>query len=143
MPKDCCPHCGANITPFPQRLSTGLVGALIKAVTFVQAKGMNQFHLQKDLVSLSKNEYNNFQKLRFHGLVAKAKVENKPGYWLITRRGGQFLRGELFVPKTAYTLRNKVIGHSNDLIGIKDFMGKFPAFQTDFSYDGGVDNLFM
>jgi hypothetical protein len=59
-------------------LTPGLVSGLIKAVQAVHAKHENLFHLQGDL-RLTHNEYANFQKLRFHALVAKS---GKPGWWL-------------------------------------------------------------
>jgi hypothetical protein len=118
---------------FHHNLSTGLVTALVKAIRFVQANNKNKFHLQKDLKELTKNEYNNFQKLRFHGLVAK--IHDKSGYWLITRRGGQFLRGEITVPWKVETFRNRVIGHSPEQVHIKDLRGKLPEFEKDFSYE--------
>src|ERR1035441_5888882 len=97
-----CPHCGASMTVYEHALTPGLVNALFKAVQFVHRQNRNYFHLQKDL-DLTKSEFTNFQKLRFHALVAKT---DDPGYWLITARGGEFLRGEVAVPRTVRTFRN-------------------------------------
>jgi len=126
-----CTCCGASMKSYHHALSSGLVSALIKSIKFVQEDNKNLFHLQNDLTSLTKNEYNNFQKLRFHGLVAKT---DKAGYWLITKRGGMFLRGEMAVPKTVQTFRNEVIGHSEETVTIRDFAGKVPEFQCEFGY---------
>lgn len=126
-----CPHCGASMKAYWQNLTPGLVSALISAIVFVNKNNKNFFHLQKDL-SLSKTQYNNFQKLRFHALVAKTE---KAGYWLITKRGGQFLRGEIEVPKEVLTFRNRVKEHSVGLVGIKSFRGKVPYFDSEFAYE--------
>jgi hypothetical protein len=128
--KSKCEHCGASLQVYNHTLSSGLVSALIKSIQFVQENKKNEFHLQNDLKNLTKNEYNNFQKLRFHGLVAK--IENKAGYWLITRRGGLFLRGEIGIPHNVQTFRNKVVGHSGDITTINQFRGKVPEFQKNF-----------
>ncbi len=80
--------------PFWHTLNPGLVSVLIKCIEFVREHDKNEFHLQRDL-HLNVNEFSNFTKLRFHALVAK--VDSKPGYWLITARGGQFLRGKIAV----------------------------------------------
>jgi hypothetical protein len=128
-----CPHCGASMQAYKHTLSSGLVSSLIKAIQFVHRVNKNEFHLQHDLTSLTKNEYNNFQKLRFHGLVAK--VDSKAGYWLITKRGGQFLRGEIAVPMHVVTFRNKVIERAEELIHIDEYRGEVPEFQKEFAYE--------
>jgi hypothetical protein len=110
------------------KLTPGLVDALCAAIEFVHRSNHNRFHLQKDLPGLSKSAYNNFQKLRFHALVAK--VDDAPGYWLITARGGQFLRGEIEVPRSVKTFRNKVVEHSRELIHIRHFRNAIPSFET-------------
>ena len=70
---------------------------------------------------------------RFHALVAK--VDGKPGFWLITSRGGQFLRGEIAIPERVKTFRNKVLEHSTELIHINELKGKIPVFQREFAYE--------
>jgi hypothetical protein len=90
---------------FWHTLNPGLVSVLIKCIQLVHEREKNEFHLRRDL-HLSVNEFSNFTKLRFHALIAK--VEGKPGYWLITARGGQFLRGEIPVPLKVKTFLNKV-----------------------------------
>jgi hypothetical protein len=127
-----CPHCGANMKAFFHTLNAGLVATLIKCIQFVHAHNKNEFHLQSDL-HLSVNEFSNFTKLRFHGLVAK--VDGKAGYWLITSRGGAFLRGEIAVPLKVKTFRNKVIDHSKEMIHIIDLKGKVPHFEREYAYE--------
>ena len=128
-----CPHCGASMKSFEHSLSSGIVSALVKAIQYVHKAGKNEFHLQRDLTDLTKSEYANFQKLRFHALVAK--VDEKAGYWLITKRGGQFLRGEISVPARVKTFRNKVIGHSPDTVSIRQYRDKVPNFESQFAYE--------
>ncbi len=137
--KEHCSNCGASMKMWWHQMVPGLVGDLIKAIEFVKRSGKNQFHLQKDL-NLSKTEYNNFQKLRFHGLVAH--VSNKVGYWLITKRGGQFLRNELEIPAAVMTFRNRVEGHSPEMTRITDFKGKFPTFQSEYAFETRTVSLF-
>jgi hypothetical protein len=120
-----------------QALTPGLVTALCKAIEFVHANDRNFFHLQKDLTALTKSEYNNFQKLRFHGLIAH--VEDHIGYWLITKRGGQFLRGELNIPDFVLTFRNRVVSHSDKLVSIRGFRNAPPTFDDRKDF---LDNAF-
>src|SRR5882724_5163312 len=108
LQKQSCPSCGHTISARWEPLSSGLVRCLLKAIEGVYTKGANRFHWHQD-IRLTNNESHNFQKLRFHGLIAHADDENpRSGYWLITKRGGAFLRGEITVPKRVLVFRNHV-----------------------------------
>src|SRR3990167_9444573 len=115
--KNRCEHCGANLKAFWHTLTPGLAAILIKCFKFVRENNKNEFHLQKDL-HLNVNEFSNFTKLRFHALVAK--IDDKPGYWLVTKRGGEFLRGEISIPPKVKTFRNRVEGHSTETVTIAE-----------------------
>lgn len=130
-----CPHCGATMRENWQSLSPGLVTCLVKAIRAVKEKKENRFHWHHDL-KLSNNESHNFQKLRFHGLIAHAEEQNKKsGYWLITSRGGQFLRGEISVPKRVKTFRNKVVGHDLEVVHISRFRNETGWFESEFNFE--------
>jgi len=121
-------------------LTPGLVQALWKFAGAVGKKGRNEVHLIWDMEGkycLTKNEYNNFQKLRFFALVAKVKEngEHKVGHWLLTRRGGQFLKGAEKVCRKVYTYRNEVVGHSDEKIHVKEFYRAYPHFECVFEYE--------
>lgn len=125
MENNTCPQCGAKMNKYWHNLTRGLVDSFIKFSLAVRSKNANSVHLQTD-VQLTKNQYNNFQKLRFFGLVAKVKDKNgnrKAGYWLVTKNGGAFLRGELAMPRRVRTFRNKIIDKDENLVYIKEVMG--------------------
>lgn len=111
-----CDNCEKNLgdqdrKPRVERLSPGLVRTLIKFKEAVERYNKNDIHLQRE-ADLTKNEYNNFQKLRYHGLVHKVRNGEKgyhSGRWLITRLGGQFLRCEVGVCRDVYVLDNQVV----------------------------------
>lgn len=126
-----CPNCNAQLKRWKHTLTPGLFEILLKCIRAVHRKGVNEFHLQDDL-NLTKNEYNNAQKLRYHALIAKS---DRKGYWVITTRGGQFLRGEIAIPDKVFTFRNKVEGHSETLIGRDDFRNRIKFLETDFDFD--------
>ncbi len=129
-----CPHCGATTKAFIHSLTPGLVSVLVKCVQYVRKVNKNEFHY-KDL-NLNYSEASNLQKLRFHALIAHADPEKtKSGKWLITKRGGQFLRGEITTHKKVKTFRNQVIGHSKELIHINSLKGKIPHFEKEFAYE--------
>ena len=126
-----CECCGAKLTGRNERVSKGLALSLIKFREKVleqsEASGVfvNKVHLSKDL-DLSKNEYNNFQKLRYHGLIAHYKDKNtrayESGYWLLTKRGNMFCKDELAVPKKIYVFRNRIKDRSIEKIILTDVL---------------------
>lgn len=131
-----CPHCGAKMKAYWHRITPVLVRALVKFRVAVNEIGVNKIHLRDDL-DLTKTEYNNFQKLRLHGLVAKYKEEgvHLNGYWLLTARGADFLNGTLDIPKRVKTFRNKVIDHDTEKVFLIDVIQEQPFVETIDSID--------
>lgn len=138
-----CPHCNASMKQYWHRLAPGAVSALIKLLKAVHYYGRNSIHLHDEMKAggdpawrLSDFEWNNFSILRFHGLAHQdEKKPHRSGYWLITKRGGEFLRGEISVPKRVKTFRDKVIEHSPELVHIRNFAGKTPEFESSKAYE--------
>lgn len=130
-----CETCGASLKKFWHRITPGLVDTLVQAYSVVSAKSENVF--TREEMKLSNSAYTNLYKLRYHGLIAKHKINGEwhKGEWLITRRGGQFLRGEIEIPVRVQTFRNKVIGHDSQLVKIKDVIGTDPYFETNFDFE--------
>lgn len=117
-----CVCCGAKINKYWHRLTPVLVQALVKTLELVREQDNNL--VQKADLDLTHSQYGNYQKLRFHGLIAKHRDDegNFDG-WLITDRGGKFLRGELSVPMRVQTFRNKVVEHDEQTVYIRDVLG--------------------
>ena len=88
-------------------------------------------------LELDHSEYGNFQKLRFHALIAKNKEDNiiQNREWLITKRGADFLKGEIEIPARVQTFRNRVTDHDEETVNIKDVMRSVLYWEQDFSYD--------
>lgn len=108
------------------RLTTGLVSILLNIHRTVKEKGRNDIHVNREVPEVcgpqAYHQLSNTTKLRFHGLIAKVKDENgnhKKGHWLITKRGGEFLRGEIELPEFAETQKNQVVGHSGNMVDIR------------------------
>jgi len=146
-----CPHCGKELPAnymvmksYWVPLRPGIIRALIKFRAAVVANNRNSIHLLKDMSGtrneLTRHEWNNFSRLRFHAMVAKVREEglHKSGYWLLTKRGASFLKGEIAVPAKVLICRNEVIDHDfNHLVDVRDVMGFRPAFETidDIEYE--------
>jgi hypothetical protein len=83
------------------------------------------FHLQKDL-RLTKNQYNNFQKLQYWGLVKKhyREGERVGGTWELTQDTEAVLKGYR-IPKWVMTFNNRVIEKAYDLTIFSDVTGSY------------------
>lgn len=87
----------------------------------VARTGKNMVHPRKDL-DITKVEYNNLQKLRFFGLIHHYEEKGKrvEGCWLITRLGGDFLNGEVAIPKRVKTFRNHIVERDSNKLFIHE-----------------------
>lgn len=85
-------------------MSRGLRDTLRAVARFVEKKGINVAHMQKELVAEGYITPNQAANLWTHGirLGIVAHVEGEPANYLITKRGFDFLNGEA-IPKYAYS----------------------------------------
>lgn len=113
-----CEHCGAKITGRWESLTKGLCNTLLKFSQSVKRLGKDQIHLQKEC-GLTKNEYNNFQKLGYFGLV---KDSEKSGFWSLTVDGILFIRNEMSVSKKVYVFRDTVKEVSSERVFIQNIL---------------------
>ena len=114
-----CSCCGAKMKLHYHRLNKGLVNVLIKFRKQVLAKNHNQIQISE--LNLTTTEFCNFQKLRYHAMIAKCKdSEGKRmgGYWLLTKRGNEFCKGLIEVPEKVGTFRNKIRKKSKEFVSI-------------------------
>lgn len=139
MTQEVCPHCGASLKKYWHRLTPGLVKTLVKFYQGVCNKSENK--LTKDDLELTHSEYGNFQKLRFHALIAKVKVDGHwdRRTWLLTRRGADFLKGRIEVPHRVQTFRNEVIGHDPRTVFVKDVIDLEPYFESYDDFKNQMD----
>ena len=134
-----CKCCGHRINPRKESLSRGLVDTLIIFGRAVKRREKNEIHLQ-DEVELNKNQYNNFQKLRYHGLVAK--VKDQVGCWLLTRNGLAFLRGEKSIAKEIQVENNMIVEYGDKEVTIHDYSQLGAEYwQKEFSIN--IDNKLL
>jgi hypothetical protein len=114
-------------------LTKGYVRGLVKIKMAVIAKGENHVHPIRDC-KLTQNERNNLTKLRFNAMIAKS---GKKGYWLLTRRGSQFLRGKISVPREVLTWRNQVVDYSPLRVFVKDVLAnsEIPEWPESFAFE--------
>ena len=133
-----CEHCGARLKEYWHSLTPGLLATLIKFARFIKNKKENKAHVINE-VSFTINQCCNFQKLKYFGLVAKWVDEEggtKSGYWVLTKLGVQFLRGEIFIPKKIKTFRGSIVEKSQQAVKIGDIDPKAdPYWEKEFDFE--------
>jgi hypothetical protein len=94
-----CECCGQD-TSYELGLDKGTALIVYQIAKFIRMKGINIVHPRKEMegVYLTSNQVGNLSRARFHGLIAS--VDDNAGNYLLTKKGGAFLRGEV-VPKIA------------------------------------------
>lgn len=129
-----CPHCGSKIQQSHKEvLNKNKLDLLQDAAKHVINTGEMHFK-KRDVGTLKENPsyYNNFQKLRYHGLITQA-----PGFrdkWLVTRNGWAFLRGEIDLPKFVLVRNNHIVDRAEQKINAKDVWRGSPEVVSFFEY---------
>lgn len=122
--KEYCPHCHQAIMQNKQVFSKALGDILLTVACEFPAE--KTFHLQHDLV-LTKSQYNNFQKLRYWGLIKKsynADGSRHGGYWELTSLVKYVVNGKP-IPKFKMTFNNKVVSASEEMIQLENAVGSY------------------
>jgi hypothetical protein len=142
-----CLCCEASLSKSNHAITAGMVSALAKMYAHVIRTGKNDVNPRKDMDrtenELTKDEDGNWTKLRFHALIAKVKEngQHKRGRWLITRRGAQFLRGEIQIPARVWTFRNHIVERSEEMVTVAQVYGSEPYYPTyaDFPFEQATE----
>lgn len=109
-----CPTCGSKIKTYRHRLNTGLLSGLKELKRVGGVAKLSE-------MNLTKNEFNNFQKLQYFGLVKKEFLDGEPtSRWMLTGLGRLFLDGLAPAPQWSETLRNSVVNCSPTMVYIFD-----------------------
>ena len=110
---------------------------LKSAAAQVVSTKVNDFK-KSDIPDQNHSEYANFQKLKYHGLITKVRINGVTtrDRWLITRNGWAFLRGELKLPKTVRVKNNHTLptDRSETLVSIVDVLKGSDYMETKFEY---------
>ena len=117
-----CQCCGHKTTIYKHTLNASMVSALAKLVEFYE-KNKARANLQKDL-ALTKNQYNNFQKLQYWGLVHR----NNLG-WLPTWKAMDFIHFGVSVVSRVATKESEPLPFDHPV-----WQGKIPPmkFASEF-----------
>jgi len=93
------------VRPRWEKLTPGLVKALLKFYAVICSKGVNDAHILREC-GLSISEANNFQKLRYFALVRK--IDGNSGHWMLTWQGRDFIRSGYTPHERVLVLHNRI-----------------------------------
>lgn len=118
--KSICPVCKAKTVYYSHTLTEALViglWALFRAGKMQPNVGINLAHL-----GLSRNQWDNFQKLRYWGLVGKTYEDGKrvKGVWEVTRLGQAFIEYNIAISPQVQTYRGEAVSFSGEPVMIRD-----------------------
>lgn len=122
-----CMCCAESMSLLPRTLSRQMVDSLAKIARRVHETDENNVipaEFTGDL-RLNRTQYNNLNVLKKHGMIAKLKNQaDKKIHYCITRKGYQFITGQIAVPKTVWSFRNKTVRKSEDMVTVQDVWGE-------------------
>lgn len=104
-----CRCCGASLVMPVHSLTRGLVG-ILQACAYV-AREQGTYEIDPADVNLTHAQLCNLQRLRYFGLMVMTVKDGKrvPRHWTITRKGWQFLAGDIQVFKQMRSFRNRIV----------------------------------
>jgi len=95
-----CECCGAKVVEYKHVLNKGLVDALFRLSKHIVPMPLTE-------LDITRNQWTNFQKLRYWGLVDKAIHADGTGTgcWFVTWKGREFIANEIPMKNNAWTFR--------------------------------------
>lgn len=128
-----CPTCAQYAKIYDHRNLTGAMAyALILIARYKRQEGDDFCHVEnylKSLPGIPASIRGDFSKLRHWGLIESKKGlrdDGSPrnGYYRITDKGLEFVRGEIMVQKYLVLYNKELLGTKGDWITIQDALGK-------------------
>lgn len=125
-----CECCGAKIVEYKHVLNKGLVDALFR---------LSKHNVPMPLTELdiTRNQWTNFQKLRYWGLVDKALHTDGTGTgnWFVTSLGRAFIDNQVSVNKNVWTFRGETVKNDGDSVYFNEVYDPFYRDRADYAKD--------
>ena len=135
--KKLCPHCNATMVEYSHTLSKGLMRAIWK----IYVSGGGPINLKDVKPPLTRNEWDNFQKLRYWDIVEQVSVngKTKKGIWGITNKGKAFVTGHLAIPSKVWTYRGQFLKYEGSPVLIEDVTDGY-KFKENYADEANITN---
>lgn len=123
-----CECCGHLVTAYSHNINAQMVQALEQVLAYYSKKGKG-CNLQKDL-TLSKNQYNNFQKLQYFKLVANTETG-----WVPTQLGMGFINGDNVIMNPVATFGKEILDQFHEAWDTSDTKPKITHISKIKNYE--------
>ena len=130
-----CPHCGAKMKEYNHVLSIPLCKALVKLYNHSL---QGEIPVNIKCLKMTRNQWDNFQKLRYWDLVSKYVDQNgkrKGGEWKITKRGIDFVKGIIRIKNHVTTYRGERIKYYGSKVRIESVVEDNYRKRRDYAKD--------
>lgn len=122
-----CPCCGLEITVYRWNLYGTAITAL---ALFYRLGGTRKYVQVRELTDLGHKGKGDVSRLKLWGLVCNELTRRpdggRAGYWRVTLKGEQFLRGEVTLQKYVHVANKaKVVKFEGPQVSIHELMGPF------------------
>jgi len=134
-----CPVCNQYVKLYHRKITSSMAYGLILVYRYFRIHPEAEFvHVSDYLNTLEIDgairNTGDITKLRYWGLIDSDKTvredgSKRSGFWTITEKGKQFVRGEITVPSHVKIFNNKYFGFTGEHITIRE------ALQNKFNYD--------
>lgn len=121
-----CSNCRAAIRVYRYSVNKQMATVLRKMRVAIDETGVNAINF--DELDIPYRLGSQRTKMRLHGLIKQVEKNT----WLITKKGGDFLRGEP-IPKKVVAFRNQVIGHEGGMTTVQRVSQELTVEQEDIS----------
>lgn len=128
MKKKLCHSCGASMMSYRHSLNHALVVGLLSLFKAADHKKYVAINLK--MLGLTRNQWDNFQKLRYWNLVEKGA---NAGTWQVTNLGADFIERALRVPSIAISYRGNCIGFDGSDVGLSDHVPTSFQLKKDYA----------
>lgn len=124
----CCPSCGQFVKVYRRKLNSAMAVALISVYRYFEQPSADEWlHVAKHLVS-RKIQRSDEAKLVYWDLLRPLSAERpdgskRNGFYKITEKGRQFVRGEINVPAYVNVFNQTVYGFSDETTSIVEALG--------------------
>ena len=119
-PVPTCPVCNAKTVKYKHTLNV----PLIKGLEAIARSGRDPVKISE--LNMSKQQWTNFQKLRYFDLVEQYYDEEDGkrigGEWIITQRGVDFIKGDIAIYQKVWTYRGVRLDYAGEEVSVHDII---------------------
>jgi hypothetical protein len=131
MKAEICECCGAKVVEYKHNFNAALANSLYKIYNFGKPIAISE-------LSLTRNQWTNFQKLRYWDLVSPLKDKNGKrigSLWEVTTTGVNFVEGKRSIFKYVWTFRGQCDRFEGELITFKEMHEKHYKKRPEYAQE--------